>query len=194
MAEIPVEAGKDGGKLETWVGISVVLLATFLGVCNIKGNNIAQKMQLKQADRIDNWAWFQARNVRHAIYEAAADELSVPWPGETPEARQIREAKAEAYRKRAREQEEKGEKQKADAEAAMREYEALGEQDDQFDLSEAALSLGLAMMGLTVLLKRWWLFWVALVPAGIGVVMGVAGFLGASTSSPIIKNVVGFLS
>lgn len=194
MAEIPVEVSKDGGTLDTWIGICVVVLATFLGVCNVKANNIAQKMQLKQADRIDNWAWFQARNVRSAIYEAAADELSIPWPGETPEGKQLRESKAESYRKRSQDQHEKSEKQKAEAESAQQEYEKLGELDDQFDLCEAALALALAMMGITALLKRWWLFGLALVPATLGLAMGVAGFMGTSTSSPLIKSVLRVLS
>jgi Domain of unknown function (DUF4337) len=194
MAEVPVEPPSEGGSLNTAVGVCVVLLATFLGICSVKGNNIGQQMQLKQADRNNNWAWFQARNVRLAVYETTADELSIPRPNESATERQAREDKAAEYRKRAKSQEEKSEQQKADAEQAQKEYEELSAKDDQFDLTEAALTIGLAMMGVTALLKRWWLFGLALVPATSGVAMGVAGFAGADTSSPAIKWMIGVLS
>ncbi|HJZ94190.1 MAG TPA: DUF4337 domain-containing protein, partial [Gemmataceae bacterium] len=166
----------------------------FLGICNVKGNNIGQQMQLKQADRNNNWAWFQARNVRLAVYETTADELSIPRPDESATERQAREEKAAEYRKRAKSQEEKSEQQKADAEQAQKEYEELSAKDDQFDLTEAALTIGLAMMGVTALLKRWWLFGLALVPAAFGVAMGVAGFAGVDTTFPPVKWMIGVLS
>ena len=54
--------------------------------------------------------------------------------------------------------------------------------------------MGLAMMGVTVLLKRRWLFVVALAPALFGVALGVAGFLGMDTSSRAIGWVLEVLS
>ena len=140
MAEIPVEADNRQGGLDTWVGICVVLLATFMAICNVKASNIGQRMEQKQVDRNNSWAWYQARNIRQAVYEATADELSVPWPGETSESKSLREAKSADYRQRSKSQEEKMEKQKADAEEAERDYERLADKDDQFDLSEASMA------------------------------------------------------
>ena len=50
------------------------------------------------------------------------------------------------------------------------------------------------MMGVTALIKRRWLFWFALVPAAIGIVMGVAGFMGADTDNAAVRWVIGILS
>ena len=91
MADIPEIDAKNGDKLETCIGLCVVILATFLGVANVKDGNIVQQMQLKQADRNDNWNWFQARNIRATVYEAFADELSIAWPNETPDVTKQRE-------------------------------------------------------------------------------------------------------
>src|SRR3954469_13096643 len=41
-------------RLNTWVAITVALLATFIGVCKVKDDNIVQGMQQAQADRIDH--------------------------------------------------------------------------------------------------------------------------------------------
>lgn len=194
MVDVP-EIETDGATpLESWVGLCVVILATFLGICNIKDDNIVQQMQLKHADRNDNWAWFQARNIRGTIYESFAEELSVPWPNETPEVAEQRKAKAESFRKRAADQEAKAKKQEADAKQADEDYRNLNTKDDQFDLCEAALAIGLALMGVTALIKRWAMFFIALVPSVFGAVMGVAGFMGLDTSSRFISWIVQVLS
>ena len=68
-------------------------------------------------------------------------------------------------------------------------------QGDSTGLAEMGLDdLALAMMGVTALIKKRWLFWMALIPAAIGVAMGVAGFCGADTSHPAIKWATDFLS
>ncbi len=58
------ETRKSRAHLNTWVAISVALLATFMGICKVKDDNIVQAMQQAQADKIDNYSWYQARNVR----------------------------------------------------------------------------------------------------------------------------------
>ena len=193
MPEIPVETGGES-PVETRIGAAVVLLATFLGICSVKSGNIAQQMQQKQADRNNSWAWFQARNLREAVYEATSDELSLARPNESADERKAREAKASEYRSRANDQEKKKEDQKKEAEQAEADYKALGAKDDQFDLCEAALTLSLAMMGVTALIKRRWLFWFAVVPAVIGIIMGLAGFMGADTDNAAVRWVIGILS
>lgn len=189
-----VAAEQNENRLETCIGIVVVLLATFMGLCSVKAGNIGQKMQQAQVDRNNNWAWYQARNIRQGVYESTAAEFSLPLPDESDEARQAREAKAAEFFQRAESQEQKMEQQMADAKAAEAEYNTLGAKDDQFDISEAALALGLAMMGVTALLKRWWLFWVACAPSLFGLGMGLAGFWGVDTNNVLIKWMIDLLS
>ena len=62
-------------RLNAAVAITVALLATFMGICKIKDDNICQAMQQAQADKIDHWAYYQARNVRQEIAESAATQL-----------------------------------------------------------------------------------------------------------------------
>jgi hypothetical protein len=57
-------------------------------------------------------------------------------------------------------------------------YDALNYRDDQFDLSDAALSVALAMLAVTALTGKRWLLWASLLFAAFGVVMGLAGLLG----------------
>jgi len=51
-------------RLDRKVALTVALLASFMGVCKVKDDNIVQGMQQAQADKIDHWAFYQARNLR----------------------------------------------------------------------------------------------------------------------------------
>jgi hypothetical protein len=161
-----VPESENSNKLDLAVGIAVVLLATFLGLCSVKAGNIGQKIAARQAKVTSNWAWYQARNIRADVYGLARDT----------------EKQAAQEKKMA--------ELKEQTEAVEKEIEQLNALDDQFDLCEAGLAVGLALFGVTALLKRWAMFAVALVPAAVGVFMGVAGFCGMSTDHPVTKAVL----
>src|SRR3954447_25963254 len=77
----PLEAAEpaDNGhsRLNTRVAITVALLATFMGICKVKDDNIVQAMQQAQADKIDHWAFYQARNIRQEVAQATLDQLLI---------------------------------------------------------------------------------------------------------------------
>src|SRR5882672_6009536 len=148
-------------RLNTWVAISVALLATFIGICKVKDDNIVQAMQQAQADKIDNYSWYQARNIREEIAKATIAVLT---------------AQAAA----ALEQDQPAKKtiQLADAGKADRTYNELNYHDDQFDLSDAMLALAISLLALTALTQKRWLFVLAMVPTFFGTLMGLAGLFG----------------
>src|SRR5437868_2328609 len=74
-AAAQAEAERAKSRLNTLVAITVALLATFMALCSVKDNNIGQAMQQAQADKIDNYAWYQARNIREEVNRAAAAQL-----------------------------------------------------------------------------------------------------------------------
>jgi hypothetical protein len=47
----------ERARLNTWVAITVALLATFMGICKVKDDNIVQAMQQAQAAKIDDWSF-----------------------------------------------------------------------------------------------------------------------------------------
>jgi len=55
----------------------VALLATFLGVCKVKEDNIVQAMQQAQADKLDHWNFYQARNIRQEVATSAVVQLKL---------------------------------------------------------------------------------------------------------------------
>ena len=85
---------------------------------------------------------------------------------------------------------EKGEIQ-AEAKGMEAEYERLNVHDDQFDMSEACLSVALALFGVTALTKKSWLLIFACGVTGIGVLLGLGGFLGWSFHPDWLAKLLG---
>jgi Mg-chelatase subunit ChlI len=163
--------------LNTMVAITVALLATFMGVCKVKDDNIVQAMQLAQTERVDNWNFYQARNIREEIANATLIQLKLS-AGDAPAARQAAYANAIAeYEKLAANQGRKKLEQQQAAKDAEAKYEELNFRDDQFDMSDALLALAIALLAVTALTEKTWLYWIALIPTAGGVVMGLAGLL-----------------
>src|SRR5258707_15669823 len=68
-------------RLNSRVAITVALLATFLGVCKVKDDNIVQAMQQSQADKLDHWNFYQARNIRQEAAAATVIQLKLSAAG-----------------------------------------------------------------------------------------------------------------
>ncbi len=164
------------GRLNTLVAITVALLATFMGVCKVKDDNLVQAMQQAQADRIDHWSYYQAKNVREEIARATADQLRAEasvLPAQSSTLRQT----AIRYDSLADKESTKKELIRKQAEQDQRTYDALNYRDDQFDLSDALAAIAISMLAITSLTQKRWLYALALIPTAIAILMGLAGIL-----------------
>jgi Domain of unknown function (DUF4337) len=139
-----------------------------------------QAMQQAQADKLDHWGYYQARNIRQEIAEATITqlELSRATQATTPANAAAYDAAIAKYRQLAADQASKKEDMRLAALQDQKNYDALNFKDDQFDLSDALLAIAIALLAVTALTQLWALFWVALVPTTFGVLMGLAGLTG----------------
>ena len=162
-------------RLNSIIALLVAITATFMALSSVKAGNIGQAMAAEQAHTIDQWAYFQAKSTKQSLAEATLDMLvaqraSVP----SPEL----EKKIASYTERVKRYDREKNEIRAVAERHQKNYEALNFHDDQFDLSDAALSVAIALFGVTALTQKRWLLYFALVVAGIGVFFGLCGFFG----------------
>ena len=163
--------------LNTWVAITVALLATFMGICKVRDDNLVQAMQQAQADKIDHWSFYQARNIRQEIAQANVDQLELMVSGQSAAVQAKAAPMIAKYRALAADQQQKKEALRKQAIADQTTYDGLNFHDDQFDLADALTAIAISLLALTSLTQRKWLFWVALAAAVFGVVMGLAGLL-----------------
>lgn len=176
----------DAHPLGARVAIAVALLATFMGIAKVKDDNVVQAMQQVQSDRLDQWAFYQARNLREEVARATVATLR-GLADATGRSDQLVGSIA-TYEALAAEQAQKKEALRVQAEADARTYDALNYRDDQFDLSDALISIAIALLAVTAVTHQAWLFWFALAPAGAGVVMGVAGLANLRLHSDILAR------
>ena len=66
-----------------------------------------QAMQQAQADKIDNYSWYQARNIREEVANATVAQLTAQAAAAPPQAKAAYEEQIKVYQAIARDQEEK---------------------------------------------------------------------------------------
>ena len=165
-------------RLNQCVAITVALLATFMGICKVKDDNIVQSMQQAQANKIDHWSFYQARNIREEVAKGTLLQLQLAAPSQ-PASRQLEYQQAIArYALLVDDQSAKKNELKDLAAQDQKDYDAANFRDDQFDLADALLAIAIALLAVTALTHLWWLYAVALVPTAFGVLMGLSGLAG----------------
>lgn len=163
--------------LNAAVAVTVAILATFMGICKVKDDNIVQAMSQAQADKLDHWAYYQARTIRAEVAEATVTQLRLAMASRPKQERADYEREIARYHQLALDQSKKKDELKLHAEEDQNRYDALNFRDDQFDLSDALIAIAIALLAVTALTRLWWLYWVAMVPTGTGVLMGLAGLM-----------------
>ena len=183
-------AAAKSRRLNAAVAISVALLASFMGICKVKDDNIVQAMQQAQADKLDHWAFYQARNLREEVAKATVVQLRLQ-SGDRPTERKADYDQAIAqYEKLAAEQAAKKDELRAQALADQQNYDSLNFRDDQFDLSDAAVAIAISLLAIASLTQLWWLYGLSLLPAGFGLVMGLAGLAGWDVHPAALVNLL----
>lgn len=183
LADVVSEAVERGseGRLNSTIALLVAITATFTALCNVKDGNVVQAMAADQASVVDSWSYYQAKGTKQNLAESTVDQLSLERdlrPELSPELKARLEREITEYRTRAERYGREKEEIKAKAEGFQHDYDRLNLHDDQFDLAEALMSVSIALFGITALTRKRVLLGFGAVMAAVGVLFGLAGFLG----------------
>jgi hypothetical protein len=171
-------AAERHSRLNTWVAITVALLATFIGFCKVKDDNIVQAMQQAQANKLDDWSFYQARNIREEVARASRTQLELAAATVAANRRPAYDSAIARYAALERDQSTKKQELQKQAQQDQTTYDALNYRDDQFDLADTFLAISISLLALTSLTRKRWLFGIAMIPTALGVLMGLSGLLG----------------
>lgn len=166
--------GKDK-TLNRLVAMTVVTLSVFMAVANIKDDNLVQAMQLAKSSAIDTWSEYQATRTKAHIVETARTEMALI-AGDHPS--EAAKAAFASMDKEAAKYAAETPKLKAQAQADDAQYDALNVHDDQFDMSDALISIAISLAAVAALAETRWLLFTAWGFGVFGLVMGIAGFAG----------------
>ena len=181
-------------RLNTAIALLVSVSATFIALCNVKDGNIGQAMAQTQASSVDAWAYYQAKSTKQHFAEGMLDQLRIQrdsLPGMSPEVHALLDRKIAEYATNAKLYEGEKQKIKESAESFQKEYDRLNFHDDQFDMADASLSLSIALLGVTALTQKRWLFVVGAVFTLFGLTLGLSGFLGYNLHPNFLAKLLG---
>ncbi|MFZ0139389.1 MAG: DUF4337 domain-containing protein [Candidatus Sulfotelmatobacter sp.] len=155
------------------VSLTMAVLAVFVAVVSLLGHRAHTEEVVLQAKSSDQWAYYQAKNIREHEDELFSDLAAVAASNDVGAMAKFREkAGQEADRY-------KHDKEEIQAEARKLEQEVATERNraDLFDLAEVFLEIGLVVTSITLLSGRR-VFWHAgIVLSVVGVVVGVMGVM-----------------
>ena len=152
------------------VTITMAILAVLVAAISLLGHRAHTEELLLQNKFTNQWAYYQAKNIRRHSYELFLDLLSVSDPKNVELAEKIKQKYAHEIERY------DGEQKEIEAEANRLEHEVSVEQrrGDRYDLGEVGLECALVICSITLLTKRrlYWRF---------GLMLGVAGVAVACT-------------
>jgi hypothetical protein len=155
------------------VTITMAILAVLVAAVSLLGHRAHTEEVLNQAKASDQWAYFQAKSIRHHNYEQFLDELAV-LPAKNAEDTEKLRAKYEKEIDRYKDQE-----KDIQTEATGLENEVKVEEHraDRFDLAEVILEDALVITSITILTKNKAFWFLGLILAAVGVVVALLGTL-----------------
>lgn len=162
-------------RLNSTIALLVALTATFMALSGVKAGNLGQGMAEAQANMVNSWSYYQAKSTKQNLAEATLVQLVVQRAA-NPQLAADLDPRIARYRADVARYEKEKNEIRVQAEGHQRRYAALNVHDDQFDLSDAALSVAIALFGITALTQKRWLLVFAIAFVIFGVTFGLAGF------------------
>jgi Domain of unknown function (DUF4337) len=155
------------------VTITMAILAVFVAAVSLMGHRSHTEELLLQTKATDQWAYYQAKDIRRRSYELFVDELTVfaLQPGEQVGAMKEKyEKEIDRYKDQQKEAETEAKKTEAEVAAVQR-------RADRFDLSEVLLEAALVICSITLLTRKRFFWVMGLVLAMCGLAIAGGAFL-----------------
>jgi uncharacterized protein DUF4337 len=154
------------------VSLSMAVLAVLVAVASLLGHRAHTEEVILQAKSSDQWAYYQAKNIREHEDQLFTDLTGVIPSKDVESMAKFREKYGQESERYKHDKEEiQAEARKVEGEVGVERIRA-----DRFDLAEVFLEIGLVITSITLLSGRR-LFW------DLGMVMGVVGIVIAVTGA-----------
>jgi DNA gyrase/topoisomerase IV subunit A len=155
------------------VSVSMAVLAVVVAVVTLLGHRAHTEEVVLQAKSSDQWAYYQAKNIRRHTDEFFTDLTSITPTTDAAVLAKLRDKysqEADRY---------KNEQKDIEDKAHELEAEVTSERNraDRYDLAEVFLEVGLVITSITLLSGRKIYWGAGLVLGAVGIVLAITGFL-----------------
>jgi len=155
------------------VSVTISILAVLVAAVTLLGHRAHTEELLLQAQATDQWAYYQAKNIRMHNVESIADLFSGLAPAD--------KEKAAALHEKYLKEEERYESDKDDISEKAKELEKerdfVSRRADRFDGGEGLIEVGLVICSMTLLTKRRGYWFAGMLIAAGGVAFALTAFL-----------------
>jgi uncharacterized protein DUF4337 len=155
------------------VAVTLSILAVLVAIATLLGHRAATEELFLQSQSTDQWALFQARNIRMHEMRSVADMLGALAPVDKEKAAALQEKYQKEVENYDRERAEAG----AEAKKLEVERDLARRREDRYDAGEVILEIALIVCSLTLLTKKR-VFWISgMVFGAVGLVVTATGLL-----------------
>ncbi|MBT1072167.1 DUF4337 family protein [Geobacter chapellei] len=149
-----------------------------MAVTKVKDDNIVQAMLQTKSDAVDTWNEYQSKKVKQHMAELGLSQVQALQALAPSKGAEVLIAQQKQYQNSISRYQIEEEGLSKKAKGFEKQYDDLNYRDDQFDLSDATLSISLAMLAITALTGKRRLIVLAWIFAAFGMIVGLAGLLG----------------
>jgi hypothetical protein len=154
----PLSRSEREAQIKDRAGFVIVILAALLAINTMIGGQNSSKIMNNTISANNQWAWYQAKNVRQVLYETAAVESKIPANREKFE--------SEAQRMKADKDEimARAKQLEADRDIAR-------ERSPWFTWGGSVLQIGIVLLTASILAVSMPMFWISVVVGSVGSVL-----------------------
>jgi hypothetical protein len=154
----PLSRSEREAQIKDRAGFVIGVLAALLAIRTMSGGQNSSKIMNNTIAANNQWAWYQAKNMRQVLYETAAVESKIP--------NNQHRFEAEAARMKADKEE-----IMAKARALEAERDLARERSPWFTWSGSILQIGIVLLTASILAVSMPMFWVSVVVGSVGSVL-----------------------
>ena len=154
----PLSRSEREAQIKDRAGFVIVVLAALLAINTMIGGQNSSKTMNNTIAANNQWAWYQAKNMRQVLYETAAVESKIPTNKEKfeTEAKRMEADKKEIMVK---------------AQALEAERDVARQRSPWFTWAGSALQIGIVLLTASILAVSMPMFWVSIVVGAVGSVL-----------------------
>ncbi|MDD2368052.1 MAG: DUF4337 domain-containing protein [Sulfuricurvum sp.] len=167
-------------KKEAWVNylaLSTVFFAVCATLATFKGGGYSTQSIMNQSKASDNWAYYQAKNIKEDLYKLQSEKLEMDKIGKDQKTVDLYQNKINDYKSKI----EKYENEKKEIKSAAEGFETTRDQTQahakNFGMAVIFLQITILLSTIAGLLKKKYIWYIGLGSGLIGIGYFINGFL-----------------
>jgi hypothetical protein len=171
--ELPETEEHGNNPYTVPVSVTISILAVMVAAVTLLGHRAHTEELLLQSRATDQWAYFQAKNIRLHEMETMVDLLDTVGVQDKEKAKTV----SEKYKKEVDRYKDDKTEISGEAKNLENERDMISRRADRFDGGEALLEIGLVICSITLLTRRRAFWLVGMAVGAIGVIVAITGFI-----------------